>query len=182
MMHVMIRATLHEHASRRPVVVFCIFGSAPNCWGIPHSWRCHELSSPLKLTGLGFGGLIGSADLWLADRPAESPVSSVTPPPLLSYSKFPHPPFPSIPRPTPRKPTSNNFLGLLRYTQKAVHTQGGTQKRRSVATAGVMLSRGPRARRYTQMAVLTQGGTHQRRSVATAGVMLFQGPQARRYT
>ena len=29
-----------------------------------------------------------------------------------------------------------------RYTQKAVHTQHGTHKRRSVATAGVMLFRG----------------------------------------
>ena len=29
-----------------------------------------------------------------------------------------------------------------RYTQKAVHTQGGTHKRRSVATAGVMLFKG----------------------------------------
>ena len=32
-------------------------------------------------------------------------------------------------------------------TQKAVHTQGGTHKRRSVATAGVLLFKGPQARR-----------------------------------
>ena len=69
-----------------------------------------------------------------------------------------------------------------RYTQKAVHTQGGTHKRRLVATAGVTLFKGPQARRYTQKAVHTQGGTHKRRPVATAGVMLFKGPQARRYT
>ena len=36
-----------------------------------------------------------------------------------------------------------------RCTHKAVHTQGGTHKRRSVATAGVMLFKGPQARRYT---------------------------------
>ena len=53
---------------------------------------------------------------------------------------------------------------------------------RSVATAGVMLLKGPQARRYTQKAVHTQGGTHKRRSVATAGVVLLKGPQARRYT
>ena len=59
-----------------------------------------------------------------------------------------------------------------RYTQKAVHTQGGTHKRRSVATARVTLLKGPQARRYTQKAVHTQDGTHKRRSVATAGVLL----------
>ena len=52
----------------------------------------------------------------------------------------------------------------------------------SVATAGVMLFKGPQARQYTQKAVHTQGGTHKRRSVATAGVMLLKGPQARQYT
>ena len=51
-----------------------------------------------------------------------------------------------------------------------------------MATAGVMLLKGPQARRYTQKAVHTQGGTHKRRSLATAGVMLLKGPQARRYT
>ena len=60
-----------------------------------------------------------------------------------------------------------------RYTQKGVHTQGGTHKRRSVATAGVMPLKGLQARRYTQKAVHTQGGTHKRRSVATAGVLLL---------
>ena len=50
-----------------------------------------------------------------------------------------------------------------------------------MATAGVMLFKGPQARRYIQKAVHTQGGTHKRRSVATAGVLLFKGPQARRY-
>ena len=54
-----------------------------------------------------------------------------------------------------------------------MHTQGGTHKRRSVATAGVMLLKGPQAKRYTQKAVHTQGGTHKRRSVATAGVLLL---------
>ena len=47
-----------------------------------------------------------------------------------------------------------------RYTLKAVHAQGGTHKRQFVATAGVMLLKGPQARRYTQQAVHTQGGTH----------------------
>ena len=51
-----------------------------------------------------------------------------------------------------------------------------------MATAGVMLFKGPQARRCTQKAVHTQGGTHKRRPVATAGVLLFKGPQARRYT
>ena len=60
-----------------------------------------------------------------------------------------------------------------RYTQKAVHTQGGRHQRRSVATAGVMSLKGPQARRYTQKAVHTQGGAHKRRSVATAGVLLL---------
>ena len=40
-----------------------------------------------------------------------------------------------------------------------------------MATAGVMLFKGPQARRCTQKAVHTQGGTHKRRPVATAGVM-----------
>ena len=44
------------------------------------------------------------------------------------------------------------------YTQKAVHTQGGTHKRRSVATARVMLLKGPQAGRYTQKAEHTKGG------------------------
>ena len=48
-----------------------------------------------------------------------------------------------------------------------------------MATAGVMLFKGPQARRYTQKAVHTQGGTHKRRPVATAGVLLLKGPQAR---
>ena len=60
-----------------------------------------------------------------------------------------------------------------------MHIEGGAHTRWSVATAGVMLFKGPQARRYTQKAVHTQGGTHKRRSVATAGVMLFKGPQAR---
>ena len=51
-----------------------------------------------------------------------------------------------------------------------------------MATAGVMLFKGPQARRYTQKAVRTGGGTHKRRYVATAGFMLLKGPQARRYT
>ena len=65
---------------------------------------------------------------------------------------------------------------------KAVHTQGRTHKRRPVATAGVLLFKGPQAKRCKQKAVHTQGGTHKRGSVATAGVFLFKGPQARRYT
>ena len=48
------------------------------------------------------------------------------------------------------------------YTQNAVPTQGGAHKRRSVATAGVMLFKGPQARRYTQNAVPTQGGAHKK--------------------
>ena len=44
-----------------------------------------------------------------------------------------------------------------------------------MATAGVMLFKGPQARRCTHKAVHTQGGAHKRRSVATAGVMLFKG-------
>ena len=44
-----------------------------------------------------------------------------------------------------------------------------------MATAGVLLFKGPQARQYTQKAVHTQGGAHKRRSVATAGVMLFKG-------
>ena len=51
-----------------------------------------------------------------------------------------------------------------------------------MATAGVMLFKGPQARWYTQNTVPTQGGAHKRRSIATAGVMLFKGPQARWYT
>ena len=39
-----------------------------------------------------------------------------------------------------------------------VHTQGGAHKRRSIATAGVLLFKGPQAGRYTQKAVYTQGG------------------------
>ena len=56
---------------------------------------------------------------------------------------------------------------------KAVHTEGGAHNRRSMATAGVMLLKGPQARRDTKKAVHTQGGTHKRRSVATAGVLLL---------
>ena len=48
---------------------------------------------------------------------------------------------------------------------------------RFVATAGVLLFKGPQARRYTHKAVHTQGGAHKRRSVATAGVLSFKGPQ-----
>ena len=69
-----------------------------------------------------------------------------------------------------------------RCIHKVVHTQGGAHKRRSVATAGVLLFKGPRARRYTYKAVYTQGGAPKRRPVATAGLLLFKGPQARRYT
>ena len=46
----------------------------------------------------------------------------------------------------------------------------------SVATAGILLFKGPQARRYIQKAVHTQGGTHKRRPVATAGVLLHKGP------
>ena len=63
-----------------------------------------------------------------------------------------------------------------------MHTQRGAHKRRSVATAKVLLFEGPQARWYTQKAVHTKGGAHKRRPVATAGVLLFKGPQARRYT
>ena len=70
----------------------------------------------------------------------------------------------------------------LRGHGKAVYTEGETHKRWCVATAGVMLFKGPQARRYTPKAVHTQGGTHKTRSMATAGVVLFKGPWARRYT
>ena len=56
-----------------------------------------------------------------------------------------------------------------------MHTQGGAYTRWSVATAGVMLFKGPQARWCTQKAVHTQGSAHKRWSVATAGVMLFKG-------
>ena len=46
----------------------------------------------------------------------------------------------------------------LATKREAVHTQGGTHKRRSIATAGVMLLKGPQARRYTQKAVHTEDG------------------------
>ena len=56
---------------------------------------------------------------------------------------------------------------LRGHRPQAVHTEGGgthkveTHKRRSVATAGVLLFKGPQARRYTQKAVHTQGeNTH----------------------
>ena len=62
------------------------------------------------------------------------------------------------------------------------HTLAGGGPPWSVATAGVLLFKGPQARRYTHKAVHTQGGAHKRRFVATAGVLLFKGPQARRYT
>ena len=116
------------------------------------------------------GVLIGSAYFRPADRPAESP--AVPSARRLGRPKVRfNPPPPLVLGPQAR-----------RYTQKAVHTQGGTHKRRSVATAGVTLLKGPQAKRYTQKAVHTQGGTHKRQSVATAGVMLLKGPQARRYT
>ena len=45
------------------------------------------------------------------------------------------------------------------YTQKAVHTQGGIHKRRSVATAAVMFLKGPQARRATAgVLLLIYGG------------------------
>ena len=55
-----------------------------------------------------------------------------------------------------------------RCTQRAVHTQGGAHKRRSVATAGVLLFKGPRARWHTHKAVHTQGGAHKRRCIHKA--------------
>ena len=55
-----------------------------------------------------------------------------------------------------------------RCTDRAVHTQGGAHKRRSVATVGVLLFKGPRARRYTRKAVHTKGGTHTRRCTQKA--------------
>ena len=44
-----------------------------------------------------------------------------------------------------------------RYTQKAVHTQGGTHNMRPMATGGVLLLRGPQARRCTHKAEHTKG-------------------------
>ena len=74
------------------------------------------------------------------------------------------------------------YGGEVRGGVRWVHTQGGAHKRRPVATARVLLCKGPRARRYTQKAAHTQGGAHKRRPVANAGVLLFKGPRARRYT
>ena len=71
----------------------------------------------------------------------------------------------------PASPTEALNPGPM-YTHKIVLTQGGTHKRRSVATAGVMSLKGA-----TGKAVHTTGGAHKRRFVATRGVMLFQGPQ-----
>ena len=45
-----------------------------------------------------------------------------------------------------------------RYTQKAVHTQGGAHKRRFVATTGVMLFKGPQVTRCTQRRCTHQAG------------------------
>ena len=39
-----------------------------------------------------------------------------------------------------------------------MYTQGGAHKRRSIATAGVLLFKGPQARRYTHKAVHRGGG------------------------
>ena len=76
-----------------------------------------------------------------------------------------------------------------RYTHKAVHPQGGAHKRRSVATARVLLFKGRAGagscieRSEPQQgvgwcsickAVHTQGGAHKKRSVATARVLLFK--------
>ena len=71
-----------------------------------------------------------------------------------------------------------------RCTQRAVHAQGGAHKRRSVATAGVLLfkrrakraiCRVKRAQAREGLAIHTQGDAHTRRFVATTGVLLFKG-------
>ena len=65
----------------------------------------------------------------------------------------------------------NRSMGGWRSTHKAVHTEGGAHKRRSVATAGVLLLKGgtgagPRVERsepkHGGLAVRTQGGAHTR--------------------
>ena len=95
----------------------------------------------------------------------------------------------------PQRPYHTKAWGVVavhtrRCIHKAVHTQGGAHRRRSVATVGVLLFRGgagagPRVERSepghwggwrsTHKAVHTQGGAHRRRFVATAGVLLFKG-------
>ena len=72
----------------------------------------------------------------------------------------------------------------------AVHTQGGADKRRSIATEGVLLCKrgcggwppcqpkravceAKRVEARKRLAVHTQGGAHNWRFVATAGVLLF---------
>ena len=60
------------------------------------------------------------------------------------------------------------------HTGGSAHTRP-KKKRRPVATAGVLLFKGPQVRWYTQKTVHAQGGTHKRCSEATAGVMLFKG-------
>ena len=57
----------------------------------------------------------------------------------------------------------------------AAYTQGGAQKRRSVATTGFLLLKGPQARRCRFKAVHTQRGAHKRRFAATARGLLFKG-------
>ena len=68
--------------------------------------------------------------------------------------------------------------GKVVHREHGAHTRPcthkcGTHKGRSVATAGVVLFKGPQARRYTHKVVHTQGGTHKRRVLATAGVLLL---------
>ena len=82
----------------------------------------------------------------------------------------------SPPPPVPRRcgggggGAGGEVRGVWRFTNKAVHTLGRAHKRRSVATALVLLFKGPQARRYTHKAVHTE-------PVATAGVFLFKCTQ-----
>ena len=84
---------------------------------------------------------------------------------------------------------SNGRFGgphTTRCIHKVVHTQGGANTRRFVATAGVLLFKGGagvgpcverselkqwEVWRSTYKAMHTQGGAHTMRSVATAGVL-----------
>ena len=133
------------------------------CWGASFVNRCGGpcgAGGPPDLTGLGFGGLIGSADLRLADRSAESPVYSVAPP-------FCH---------------RQGGTHIRLCTHKVEHTKGGLWPRQESCYLRDHRQGSAHRRRCTHKAVHTQGGTHKKRCVATAGVMLFKGPQARWYT
>ena len=116
----------------------------------------------------------GEAPLIFTHLHLFSPILCSFPPlPLLSrlMTRNPHNPHAMHTKGGLQPPQESCYLRgpqARRYTQNAVHTQGGAHKRRSIATAGVMLLRGAQARRYTQNAVHTQGGTHRTRCTRKA--------------